>query len=178
MKKYKFLIFLLAILLVNISCQKEIKKTSKRTRPVVKNEFLEYEFDFPDTVYINQEYYGEIKYKSSADKIITRFGDRKINRYVRYIMFQTEEVNYDFDELKHRVRDTFGARNNRLIPLYDIKFTRLGVNYLDGIFNDIILFDTVKNAETLPMKIYDQRVTHKVIVVESPATKQSSGKTL
>ena len=84
-------------------------------------------------------------------------------------------MDYDYKHLKETVKDTFGARNNKSIPFYDFKFDKLGTYYIDGIINDIVLIDLHKkdkDGEDLSRFLEnEERVTHKVIVIEKPKGK-------
>jgi len=68
--------------------------------------------------------------------------------------------------------DTFGAIDNRTIPFYNIKFTELGTFYIDGIINDHVFIDTLKQPKKPTDKVrYIEKVvqaTHKVVVIENP----------
>ena len=145
--------------------EKKIEKFKKYSI----EETIVFEINFPDTVYINRSYNGEIKYKSKLDTIITTFGDSKKNRYTRFIMRKSKYVNYDFNILKLNIKDTFGAINNRIIPFYNIKFNELGIHYIDGIINDIVYIDTVKSkrkdSDLVRLIENEVRVTHKVVVI-------------
>lgn len=161
-----FFIFCLQLLLV--SCNKNDSKTNDLLLEGDKKR-IEYSIEFPDTLLINQTYNGVIKYKSPLDTIITVFGDEKKNRYTRFILATTNSVDYDFNYLKRIVKDTFGALNNREIPFYDIKFKQTGTYYIDGIINDIVSIDTVKEPTKKDYLVRfienEERVTHKVIVI-------------
>ena len=71
--------------------------------------------------------------------------------------------------LKHIIKDTFGALNNREIPLPNIEFGKTGVFYIDGIINDYVVIDLNKKNKDgvgLVREIEDEeRLTHKVVVV-------------
>jgi hypothetical protein len=162
------LVFLFVFLL---SCKKEIQNRKiEKFKKYSKEATISFEFNFPDTVYINRSYDGEIKYKSTLDTIITTFGDSKKNRYTRFIMRKSKYVKYDFNILKLNIKDTFGALNNRVIPFYNIKFNELGIHYIDGIINDIVYIDTVtskrKNSDLVRLIENEVRVTHKVVVIK------------
>lgn len=145
-----------------ISCQ---KKEKHRTLNRQKTSYIEFKVDFPDTVKLNQSYDGVIYYKSGFDSIITTFGDKKKNRYSRFIVEKTHQPLKDIEELRKKVVDTFGALNNRKIPFYNIKFDKLGTNYLQGIIDDIVLIDTVK-SEFIPLLRNENYVQKKVYVIE------------
>lgn len=161
-------IFLLSSFLIIFSCQKDKSKPKIPNRE--SNTQIEFEIDFPDTVYVNKLYDGEIKYRSGLDSIITTFGDKQKNRFTRFIVAKpTTNISYNFENLRKKVKDTFGALNNRIIPFYDIKFSKLGVNYIDGIIDDIVLIDTIKKAkdnDSLLLLRNEKRVTHKVYVID------------
>jgi hypothetical protein len=131
--------------------------------------------DFPDTVFINEYYNGKINYKNSLDTITTSFDDIKKNRYIYYSYIKNKSINYDDDSLKKNIRDTFGARNNKLIPLYNIKFDKLGLNYIDGFITDEVMIDNgAKNHKGEPMVriiTNEFRVTKKVLVIKDRTKK-------
>lgn len=164
----EFSLVFLSMLL--FSCKKEMQeKKIEKFKKYSIEETIVFEINFPDTVYINRSYNGEIKYKSKLDTIITTFGDSKKNRYTRFIMRKSKYVNYDFNILKLNIKDTFGAINNRIIPFYNIKFNELGIHYIDGIINDIVYIDTVKSkrkdSDLVRLIENEVRVTHKVVVI-------------
>jgi hypothetical protein len=166
-----FTIVFILIAFCLVSCKNDTQNESVDTdNKYSKKETITFEFNFPDTVYINQSYNGEIKYKSKLDTIITTFGDSKKNRYTRFIMRKSKYVNYDFKVLKLNIKDTFGALNNRTIPFYNIKFNELGIHYIDGIINDIVSIDTVtskrRGTDLVRLIENEVRVTHKVVVIK------------
>lgn len=160
-----------------ISCKddvavEKIKNNDYAKNRIFKNSSVEFEFEFPDTVYINEEYKGKILYKSVLDTITTSFEDKTKSRYIAFYMRKTKNINYSDEELKQAKLDTFGAINNRNIPFYKISFNQLGVHYIDGIINDHIFIDTISPNKNGNNKIrYIEnivRATHKVIVVRKP----------
>jgi hypothetical protein len=167
MKKIK--LFLVLVILTISSCQKEKIKQKIFNRDLTT--YIDFSIEFPDTVYLNKSYDGKITYRSGLDSIITSFGDKQKNRYTRFIIAQpTIDINYDIKSLREKVKDTFGALNNRTIPFYDVKFSKLGVNYIDGLIDDIVLIDTVenkKNGDPLPLLRNEARASHRVIVIQS-----------
>lgn len=159
------------LLIILVSC-KENRSSEKEIviQNKFKNGYVEFNFDFPDTIYINEVYNGKINYKSVLDTITTSFEDKRKSRYITYYMNKTQDVNYNLKDLKKMNLDTFGAINNRTIPIYGIKFSELGVHYLDGIINDHISIDTFsqskKNEDKARYIENVVRATHKVIVIE------------
>ncbi|KQB39532.1 hypothetical protein RC62_1214 [Flavobacterium aquidurense] len=155
------------IFLILVSCKKEKKI-------VERSDNYKISFVFPDTVFINELYNGKINYKNSLDTITTSFDDIKKNRYIYYSYIKNKSINYD-DSLKKIIRDTFGARNNKLIPLYNIKFDKLGLNYIDGFITDEVMIDNgAKNAkgESMTRIITNEfRVTKKVFVIKNRTKK-------
>ena len=176
-KRIKPVIFIIVTTIqLFVSCKEE-KKIRQEDMKKVAQRPIEYAIEFPDTVVVNELNDGIIKYKSKLDTIITTFGDRKKNRYTRFILTATKNPNYDFKHLKETVRDTFGAINNRKIPFYRITFSKPGVYYLDGIINDIVLIDLNKKdkaGDDLSRFIeQEERVTKKVVVINRPAPKST-----
>jgi hypothetical protein len=127
MKKF-IITFTIAFILL-ISCKDEPKgiKISKNNFKITIN--------FPDTVYINEGYDGKIDYKNDLDTITTSLNDVKKARFLDYYFLKTKNINYTDNYLKKIVTDTFTAENNRMIPLYNMKFDKLGLNYIDGMIN-------------------------------------------
>ncbi|MBW3519806.1 hypothetical protein [Flavobacterium sp. NKUCC04_CG] len=171
------------LLIIHIAFSGCVEKKSKPTTATnldkvlaeeINNSRIKYEINFPDTVFVQEENYGLIKYQSHYDSIITKFGDRDVNRFVRYIMLTTDTVNYDHKYLKNIVKDTFGASDNRNI-YFMATFTKRGTYYIDGVINDLIQIDLhKKNKEQydLVRLLEDEvRVTKKVIVVNKDDSK-------
>jgi hypothetical protein len=160
MRKIELLLIL--VLVITTSCQ---KKENHKTHHRKESVYIEFKVDFPDTVKLNQSYDGVIYYKSGLDSVITTFCDKKRNRYSRFLVERTHQKLKDIEELRRKAVDTFGAINNRKIPFYDIKFNKLGANYLQGIIDDIVLIET-KKTESYPLLRNENYVIKKVYVVE------------
>jgi hypothetical protein len=59
-------------------------------------------------VFINKSHDGKIIYKSGLDSVIEVFGDKRKNRYTRFIVSKPEiNIDYNYDELRKKVTDTF-----------------------------------------------------------------------
>lgn len=167
----KHLRLFLFILLV-ASCKQENEvETNIFTNDGLYEKVIEYEIHFPDTILVNKSVDGVINYKSILDTITTTFGQKDINRYTRFILVTTDNIDYDYKRLREIAKDTFGAINNRTIPFYDIKFSKPGIYYIDGLINDIVLIDLFKKDdkgnELVRLIEHDKRITHKVVVVEN-----------
>ena len=88
-------LILLLFSLVIFSCKQEnkLKQNNKSKSQVNKEQLIEYKFDFPDTVFINEKYNGIIDYKSILDTITTSFDDKKIvDMYFSYCLFQKKNL--------------------------------------------------------------------------------------
>ena len=156
--------------LTMFSC-KENSNTENKENLSKKNTFVndvvQFEFDFPDTVYVDKLYKGKIKYKGALDSITTSFEDEKKSRYISFYMTKTQNINYNTKELYKVKLDSFGAVDNHTIPFYDIKFSKLGTYYIDGIINDHVTLDMPNNEKSRYIENV-HRATHKVYVVEKP----------
>jgi hypothetical protein len=115
-----------------ISCRKKDEVSQKSA-------YLAIKFIFPDTVYVNKSYDGQISFRSDLDTITTSLSDYQKARFLEYSFWLTKKPIEDIKLLKEMVTDTFVAETNRLIPLYDIKFDKLGVQYFNGIIKDEII---------------------------------------
>lgn len=166
MKKNKVLVItLLAIL---FSCKKE---DPKQVKEVKKKE--EITLVFPDTVYINEGYDGKIDYKNNLDTLTTKIRKlQKNTRFLEYAFLLTKNINYTDEHLKTIAKDTFVAETHRLIPLYNIKFDKLGLNYFDGIITDEVMIENGakgKKGEPMTRIITNEiRLTRGVYVIERP----------
>lgn len=169
-KKKTVIIAILVLQFITFSCEKKEKNVSKQE---IKKQ-IDYKIEFPDTVYINNTYNGVIKYKSVLDTITTSFDDKKKNRYVIFYLTIVDKPDPDYKHLK-KIAKKFGADNNREISIYDIKFTKTGVYYIDGIINDYVVLDINKKDKEgfeLVREIEnEQRVIHKVVVIENSKKK-------
>lgn len=170
MKTFKILLYGI-IFLFTFSCKKiENNKVNGQSEISKINNYIDYHVKFPDTVYVNRSYDGEINYVSHFDSIIEIFGDKEKNRYVFVSLVVTNKLEDDIVHLKKVVKDTFGAIDNRLIPIYDVLFPTKGDYYIDGIINDAVFIDLNKkdeNGENLIRWIEDEvRITKKVVVID------------
>lgn len=167
-KRINFLIIFFFLVLCSCKNDKVEEVVSPKINEVKKN--IEYTIDFPDTLLVNKEYDGIIHYKSLLDTIITTFGDSRLNRYSRFVLVTSKHPSVSYEELKSKVKDTFGALNNREIPFYRIKFNEPGKYYIEGLINDLVLIDTIKDAKNKDNGIEliqnEEIVIHKVIVIE------------
>lgn len=172
-KKIIVIVVLVILQFTTFSCQKKEgeKSVSNLERKKNTKKQIEYTIEFPDTVYLNKTYNGIIKYKSVLDTITTSFDDKKKNRYVIFYLTIVDKPDSDYKHLK-KVAKKYGADNNREISIYDIKFTKTGTFYIDGIINDYVVidinkkdkegFDLVREVEN------EERVTYKVCVLKEP----------
>jgi hypothetical protein len=177
------------LILIAYSCKRNddnlqktgtLEQKQKLTNKKFANNVVQFEFEFPDTVYVNKPYNGKIKYKGILDTITTQFnfdsGASK-RRYINFIFTKTKNINYNNKHLKTIAHDTIGAFDHNTILLSDIKFTQIGINYIDGIINDnafIYLNIKDKNGESLARSITDEvRATHKIVVIEKPKSRSA-----
>jgi hypothetical protein len=112
---------------------------TKKDEVSQKSAYLDIKFVFPDTVYVNKSYDGYISLRSDLDTITTSLNDYQKARFLEYSFWLTKKPIEDNKLLKEMVTDTFVAETNKLIPLYDIKFDKIGVNYFNGILKDEII---------------------------------------
>lgn len=158
--------------LLLISCKDE-KKIVKKDKDVNS----EININFPDTVYINVGYDGIINYKNDLDTLTSDIRKlQKNTRFLEYTLLVTKDINYNDSDLKKIAKDTFVAKNNRLIPLYNIRFDKLGLNYMDGMITDEVIIQNGakgKNGEPMDRIItHEFRVTKKVVVIEEKDKKK------
>ena len=166
----KINLFSIIVLSLLISCKDEVKQNNNNNKDHFKISLI-----FPDTVYINKSYDGKIDFKNDLDTITTSFDDIKKARFLEYSFLITKKINYKDDYLKKIVKDTFVAETNRMIPLYNIKFDKLGLNYFDGMITDeVIIANGGKNSKGEPMDriiTNEFRLTRGVYVIDQPQHK-------
>ncbi|MBS7232522.1 hypothetical protein KHA90_16005 [Flavobacterium psychroterrae] len=164
-------IMLLSFLICLFSCKKEENKNIKKKQ----EDNYSINVDFPDTVYVSKYYNGKINYKNELDTITTKLLDINKPRFLEYGFTLTRNITYNETHLKKIETDTMIAENNRMIPLYSIRFKQLGVNYIDGMVTDEVNIENGgKNEKGEPMTrviTNEFRVTKKVIVIEKKEKK-------
>ncbi len=128
------------------------------------------QINFPDTVYKNKAYNGEILFVSKLDTITTVFTDKQKDRYVIANVFLTKNIDYDHNYLKKVAKDLYGAVDNRHIPLDSLVFYDIGNYFIDAIVNDAVYIDSSqkneKGEELLRLIETEVRVTKKVVVID------------
>lgn len=132
--------------------------------------------DFPDTVFIHKGYDGKINYKNALDTVTTKLLDINRLRFIEYGFLKTNIANLDKKYVKKNMTDTFISKTNRIIPLYNIYFDKLGVNFIDGIITDEVRIDSImlRDGTMQPSTriiTNDFRVTKEVFVIENPNKK-------
>jgi len=151
----KYLLILIG--LAFISCKKD-SKIQEEPLNTSKEVYL----DFPDTTYVGTNIFGSIEYHSQLDTIVLKKGDR---RYIRFYGTITN-TKINIQGLKQMKLDTFVSINDSVIPVYDIKFKNLGLNYLDGYVEEVVVLNKFK--DTLSRIITNEtRVTKNILVVDS-----------
>lgn len=157
-------LILLISSLVLLSCK---KNNTINEVDNIELDKTDYRFVFPDTVISGKTYHGDIIYSGTLDSVNTKLATDEKTRILFYSYTSTEQINYSDDYLKEKIKlDTVGAISNDTIPFYDIKFSKLGINYIDGIIEDKVY---IRQKDTSKVRIITNqiRATHKVIVVYS-----------
>ena len=162
----------ITFLILLLSCEKKTTKVNKEYNDERVSQLVgaEYSMEFPDTVYRNQSYEGQIYYKGSFDTIITELVNKEKYRYILFRSLKSENVDYTVEHLKRIVKDTFGAVTNRIIPLNNVVFGNKGEFFIDGIIEDTVIIDSHekneegKNIEQLMRQEF--RITKKVVVID------------
>ncbi|KFF10057.1 hypothetical protein B0A62_13770 [Flavobacterium hydatis] len=153
-----------------IACKKEIKEIRKTEETEAAKNKYKITLVFPDTVYVNESYNGRIDYENYLDTITTSLEDVEKARFLEYAFLITKDKSYGDDYLNKVAKDTFVAESNRMIPLYNIKFDKLGLNYFDGFITDEVMIENgAKNdkGESMTRIITDKfRLTRGVYVIE------------
>lgn len=151
---------------IMVSCNNENKSFNKNnTQTEFRNESMSYIFDFPDTVSSNKSYNGMIIYKNILDTITTHLTNPKDSlrdRYITYSMTMTKKL-LDENSLKSTIKDTFGAIDNRTIPLFKLKFKSPGVYFIDGFITDNG-YITVSGGDSIRIITNEFRISHRVVV--------------
>lgn len=160
-----------------LSCKKEV---TKKTNLKVSQEDLkpDIEFIFPDTTYLNKSYFGVINYKGKElDTFnIDYHSELEKDGKVRLIYFQSKYTR-NFDEklsFNNKIIDTFIASSNNKIPIDDIKFNELGLNFIDGLLTDEVYIKLKDGNTRIITKEY--RVTQRVFVVDSTSVTNTNTK--
>ncbi|MET3020162.1 hypothetical protein [Flavobacterium hydatis] len=163
-------VYVLQFIVVSCKRKEEIPNQQQKFEKDIRKR-IDCKIEFPDTVYIDQLYDGMVKYKSMLDTITTSFDDKKKNRYVIFYLTIVDKPDPDYKHLK-KVASKFGADNNKEISIYDIKFTKTGIYYIDGIINDFVIINEnkkdLKGNELVRLIENEERVIHKVVVINSP----------
>ncbi len=171
--KTKFLIFFLTILTI-LSCKKDTEKIDHKKKKNIENK-IKYKVLFPDTIIKNHSYNGVIKFKSYLDTITTSFDDKSKIRYAIFYLKQVSKIESDHNLLKKNAKE-FGADNNNQISFFDVKFNSCGLFYIDGIISDFVIIDLKKrDKKGKKMVRYienEERVIHKVVVIDEPKNKK------
>ncbi len=165
----------LILILMFFSCKhedraKEIDSIKNKNQTFsFENEKVKFKFSFTDTVYLNKNYRGEILYQGILDTISKELGTKgDISRFIEYQYAISNRIDYTVEFLETKMKlDTVSAVSVDTIPFYNIKFTKLGVNYIDGIIDDGAYLDKYYENGKMRVIANRTRATHKVFVIDS-----------
>ncbi|MCC9070909.1 hypothetical protein LNQ49_04770 [Flavobacterium sp. F-65] len=149
-----------------VGCNNKEKITQVNNSQIeFRNQTMSYIFDFPDTVSVNKQYNGMIIYKNILDTITTHLANPKDSlrdRYITYSMTIAKKILNDENSLKSIVKDTFGAVDNRTIPLFKLKFQHPGIYFIDGFITDNGYL-RIHKGDSTRIITNEFRIYHKVV---------------
>ena len=162
-------LLIITILLCLVGCRGRNNSSNIGT---IKETNFQYEIHFPDTVYVNKLYDGEITYQSPFDTIIEKFFDPKKKRYVVFRTLPNKSYSFHNDFLRDSLNEyRIGAIDNRSIPFYDLSFSTTGVFEINGLVNDQVLIEpkTKHNRDEFNFRLieHDFPISLKVVVIDS-----------
>lgn len=155
-----------------ICCKnKEVKSFDEDKKNNEQN--IEYlaKVDFPDTIFSNKKYKGNIVYTSSFDNIVKKLNNYKsdttrIVMLVYYLPEKQDGTNINIESIAYDTTFTYELPN---VPIRDIEIKEKGKYRLSWLIKDMIIIDTIKDKEnihTIPMKVEETRVVKDVVVME------------
>lgn len=158
--------YIIIFIFINIffSCSKNENRSKKES--VIIN------FDFPDTVEVNNYYTGKIQYNSPFDTITVKLlHDTKRYRKIFFSFTGTKKIFSNPIDLKSNFKDTIYAKTSNLINIDSIYFGKTGTYFFDGIIFDEVNFEidstNTKGKKLTRILSKEYRVIKKVIVVRN-----------
>jgi len=181
MNKEIVIIVKMILVLTLFSCKKDNNKGTENINNEIQTSIskkVEFKFLFNDTVYLNKKYTGEILYKGLLDTISNKVGTKgDVSRFIEYHYRLSNTIDYSVNFLETKIKlDTVSAVSVDTIPFYNIKFTKLGVNYIDGIIDDGAYLANYYEDGKMRVIANRTRATHKVIVIDSTSIIKSKVK--
>lgn len=127
--------------------------------------------DFPDTIFSNKKYKGNILYTSTFDDIVKKLNTYKSDttRFVMLVYYLPDKQDDTKINIESIAYDTTFAYDLPNVPIRDIEIKERGKYRLSWLIKDMIIFDTIKdkkNMHTIPMKVQETRVVKDVVVIE------------
>ncbi|NQX85439.1 MAG: hypothetical protein HRT67_05980 [Flavobacteriaceae bacterium] len=162
----KKIIFTFLVFLALISCGFKEEKP-KQTNRILDSSITE--FTFPDSVYINENFYGHIKYDSSLDSLNL---DDIDTRFTLFYLTNEKEVSSldEIKKLKHNVFiDTTGSGHFS----FKIIFDKYGENILSGVVEDKIFFKQTDENESFLIRTKETIVTKDIRVIKRPLNEEN-----
>ncbi len=164
MKFKQFCIDLVLVISIMSSCKKEKKTTwnliEKPKTQIEKSIILSFEFN--DTVAINQEVSGKLKYNLQIDSLKqSDIDDRFLLLYLTAEGFDLNLKN--IQKTNHRIfTDTIG---NGTID-FSFSFKKIGNNFLNGIIEDKIILKKPTIDGTIMIRTNEVSLTKNIFVKE------------
>ena len=151
--KYKYTFFIALFLI--ISCDNRKREIDK------VNSLTNFEINLPDSIDVNKIFHGEVIYSSAFDTVVLKENER---RYIFLYLAKTKKPTVNFEEFKKVNMDTFVRMDNKIIPIYDIKFNTKGTMFLDGFIIDQIFLDSENDSKKVNISTLETKITHPIFV--------------
>lgn len=120
----------------------------------------------PNTIKVNEELKGYIKYKSDFDSITTSFTDTTNFKIPYFYIYEPQENNIDMNNLI--IRDSVKLWDNR-IDISNVRFSKKGSYFFLALIKDeVMIFSYKKNGETDSIRILTNEyfIRQKILVTE------------
>ncbi len=167
------ILFLTGIVIFGCNDKKETSP-KEISHNVKKENHFQYQVNFPDTIYVNKSYAGEIYFESPLDTITEIFFDPKKYRYVVFTTLPHDLYTFHKDFYKDSLGEyRIGAIDNRIIPFYELYFNTTGTYKIEGLVNDLVLIqpNTKYNNDERNILLIEHNfpISFIVVVIDSTA---------
>ncbi|MCF6347010.1 MAG: hypothetical protein L3J20_01760 [Flavobacteriaceae bacterium] len=136
-----FLVFLIILISCNTKPKEDISGEVLKDTSQFKSESQITFFEFQDTVTINQDILGEIKYNLGLDDL--KLSD--IDKRYTFFYVTTQKEALDLESIKNTSHNIFIDTVGNGTFYFNAKFTNYGNNLLNGVIEDIIYLKGITN---------------------------------
>ncbi len=164
MNRFCYILFLLLVISCNNKKVKEnlSQKVSKNFSEKENEESLITYFDFKDTLYLDENASGVIKYNLNLDSL----SESDIEKRYTFLYISTDKEALNLEAIKNLKHDIFIDTVGNGTFYFEAEFTKVGNNLLNGVIEDLVFLKELTREGKVKIISNKTSISKNVFVVD------------